>query len=73
MTKRTIYLPDDLAHAIKKEAAWRGTSEAEVIRDAVRRLVDSPSAESLGGPIFNDDILLADQVDEILAEGFGAQ
>lgn len=43
MVKTTIYLPDELRHGIKQAAKERGTSEAELIRTAVRH-------ELLGAP-----------------------
>lgn len=64
--KTTIYLPDDLKAAVEREARRRRSSEAEVIRDAVRRAVarPAPSAGILDGePI-------AARADELLA-GFG--
>lgn len=43
MVKTTIYLPDELHQGIKQAAKERGTSEAELIRMAVRH-------ELLGAP-----------------------
>ena len=43
MVKTTIYLPDELHHEVKQAAKERGTSEAELIRTAVRH-------ELLGAP-----------------------
>lgn len=43
MVKRTVYLPDDLHRELKHAAKERGTSEAELIRTAIRR-------ELLGAP-----------------------
>jgi metal-responsive CopG/Arc/MetJ family transcriptional regulator len=43
MVKTTIYLPDELHHGVKRAAKERGTSEAELIRTAVRH-------ELLGAP-----------------------
>jgi Arc/MetJ-type ribon-helix-helix transcriptional regulator len=43
MVKTTIYLPDELHQGIKQAAKQRGTSEAELIRTAVRH-------ELLGAP-----------------------
>ncbi|HTZ87262.1 MAG TPA: CopG family transcriptional regulator [Solirubrobacteraceae bacterium] len=36
MAKTTIYLPDELHQLIKRAAKERGTSEAELIRTALR-------------------------------------
>lgn len=38
--KTTLYLPDDLKAALERAAAERGTSEAEVVREALRSLVN---------------------------------
>jgi metal-responsive CopG/Arc/MetJ family transcriptional regulator len=43
MIKTTIYLPDELRQGVKQAAKERGTSEAELIRTAVRH-------ELLGAP-----------------------
>jgi metal-responsive CopG/Arc/MetJ family transcriptional regulator len=43
VVKTTIYLPDELHQGIKQAAKERGTSEAELIRTAVRH-------ELLGAP-----------------------
>lgn len=43
MVKTTIYLPDELHRGVKQAAKDRGTSEAELIRTAVRH-------ELLGAP-----------------------
>lgn len=36
MVKTTVYLPEDLRRGLKQAAKERGTSEAELIRAAVR-------------------------------------
>ena len=72
MRKTTVYLPDELKAAIERLAARTQRSEAEVIRDALRAVVDSTpprpklplSSVGLGDPT------LAERVDEAL-EGFG--
>jgi Arc/MetJ-type ribon-helix-helix transcriptional regulator len=40
MKKTTVYLPDDLKAALERAAAERGTSEAEVVREALRSLMN---------------------------------
>jgi hypothetical protein len=46
MVKTTIYLPDELHRAIKQAANERGTSEAELIRAAVRHeLLGAPAGQ----------------------------
>ena len=42
MQKTTVYLPDDLKAAVEREAQRRSSSEAEVIRDAIRAAVSRP-------------------------------
>ncbi len=41
-TKTTIYLPDELKAAVEREAKLRGSSEAEVIREAIAAAVTRP-------------------------------
>lgn len=64
--KTTVYLPDELKTALEREARRRGSSEAEVIREAVRAAVSRPRPTP--GIIAGEP--LADRVDELLA-GFG--
>ena len=64
--KTTVYLPDELKTALEREARRRGSSEAEVIREAVRAAVSRPRPTA--GIIAGEP--LADRVDELLA-GFG--
>ncbi len=45
MRRTTVYIPDDLLAAVKRVAAERGTSEAELIRSAVRREVSGPASD----------------------------
>lgn len=65
-TKTTLYLPDDLKVEIQREARRRATSEAEVIRSALRAGLARPKPR---GAVF-DAPPFADRVDELL-EGFG--
>lgn len=47
MVKTTIYLPDELHQGLKQAAKERGTSEAELIRTAVRHeLLGAPPGQS---------------------------
>jgi metal-responsive CopG/Arc/MetJ family transcriptional regulator len=47
VVKTTIYLPDDLRQDLKRAARERGTSEAELIRAAVRHeLLGMPPDQS---------------------------
>lgn len=69
MVKTTIYLDDELRTAVKKAAARRGVSEAEVIRSSIRAAVlDRPRPR---GGLFASRQRLSDQVDELL-DGFGS-
>ncbi len=65
MQKTTIYLPDDLKRRIQETAAQRGTSEAEVIRDALREYTVRPKPRA---PLFSAEPIV--DYDEAL-EGFG--
>lgn len=69
MEKTTIYLPDDLKAAVKRVAAQRGVSEAEVIRQSVRAGVGSIRPRPRGG-LYSGSEPIARRVDELL-EGFG--
>lgn len=47
MMKTTVYLPDDLHRELKRAAKVRGTSEAELIRTAIRHeLLGAPADQS---------------------------
>ena len=69
MVKTTIYLPDDLKAAVKRTAAQRGVSEAEVIRESVRAGVASARPRPRGG-LYSGSEPIARRVDELL-NGFG--
>jgi metal-responsive CopG/Arc/MetJ family transcriptional regulator len=46
MVKTTIYLPEELHNGVKQTAKERGTSEAELIRTAVRHeLLGAPAGQ----------------------------
>ena len=71
MQKTTIYIPDDLKKALCELAAARGISEAELIREAVRRLTARASPPRPRLPLFKSGRpRLAERVDKALA-GFG--
>jgi len=67
--KTTLYLPDDLKRSIEIEALRRGASEAEVIRDALRRTLQHERPRPRGGIISGSEPI-AERVDELLV-GFG--
>jgi len=75
MRPTQIYLPEDLAAALDRIAKERGTSRAEVIRQAARLMVERR-------PLYDDDPILgivgmvdggpegaSDEHDRYLAEG----
>ncbi|HNQ08243.1 MAG TPA: CopG family transcriptional regulator [Tetrasphaera sp.] len=69
--KTTLYLPDDVKRAVEVEARRRGISEAEVVRDALRRTLLSGVVRPRGA-LFTGSEPVANRVDELLAEGFGS-
>lgn len=64
--KTTVYLPEELKAALAREARRRGSSEAEVIRQAIALAVTSPRARAG----FLDAEPFAERADELLS-GFG--
>jgi len=71
MRKTTVYLPDDLKRSLERAAHSRGTSEAELIREAVQALLETTEPPRPRVPLFNSGQPgLAERVDEELA-GFG--
>jgi hypothetical protein len=69
MDKTTIYLPLELKTAIKRIALDRGTSEAEVIREAIRVAVTDQRPRPRGG-LFASGAPIARDIDRYL-KGFG--
>ncbi len=69
--KTTLYLPDDLKGALEVEARRRGVSEAEVVRDALRKALLSSPPRPKGGIIRGREPI-AERADELLAHGFGS-
>jgi len=71
MQKTTVYLPDDLKHALERVAIDRRCSEAELIREAVRLLTGGPVRPRPRVPLFRSGRRgLAERVDQAL-KGFG--
>ncbi|MBA2375793.1 MAG: ribbon-helix-helix domain-containing protein [Actinomycetota bacterium] len=71
MKKTTVYLPEDLKTSLARVAKERGLSEAELIREAVRGLVNGAERPRPRLPLFSgDDPTLARRFDEEL-RGFG--
>ncbi len=71
MKKTTIYLPEDLKTSLGRIAKERNLSEAALIREAVRELVNGAERPRPRLPLFSSgDPTWAERVDEELA-GFG--
>jgi hypothetical protein len=70
MEKTTVYLPLELKTALRRVAVRRGLSEAEVIRDSIRRVVELESRPRPRGALFESDALIARRADALL-DGFG--
>jgi hypothetical protein len=69
MEKTTLYLPDDLKAAVKRAAARKQISEAEVIRQSIRQVVGAMRPRPRGG-LFSSGHPIARRTDELLS-GFG--
>ena len=71
MQKTTIYLPEHLKGQLAQLASSRGVSEAQLIRDALSRMLESETTARPRIPLFaSADPTLAERVDEAL-DGFG--
>jgi plasmid stability protein len=71
MIKTTLYLPEDLKDEIKRAAAEKGSSEAELIRETLRSgLAGRTRPKPQTGIFDSGDPYLAEKVDELL-KGFG--
>lgn len=70
MVKTTLYLPDELKAELAREASRRGQPEAEIIRQALRRELETARPRPRGA-LFAGTEPLADRVDELL-QGFGS-
>ncbi len=67
--KTTLYLPEDLKVAVKRAAAERGVSEAEIIRESIRATVGQVRPRPRGG-LYSSEQPIARDTEEMLA-GFG--
>ena len=73
MTKTTVYLPPELKLALKRVAAQRRCSEAELLREAVSRLTGEAEAPVPKLPLFRSSgPSVSEHVDGAL-EGFGVR
>lgn len=71
MEKTTVYLPDELKHALRRAARATGRSEADLIREGISVVTGTHRVAEAKLPLFEsgqDD--LAERVDEALT-GFG--
>jgi len=69
MEKTTLYLPEDLKSAVKRAAAERGVSEAEIIRESIRQSVGGVRPRARGA-LYSSGQPIARDAEELLA-GFG--
>ncbi|MGH9106624.1 MAG: ribbon-helix-helix protein, CopG family [Acidimicrobiales bacterium] len=69
MEKTTLYLPEDLKAAVKRAAAESGASEAEIIRESIRRSLGGVRPRPRGG-LYSSGQPTARDAEEMLA-GFG--
>jgi len=69
MEKTTLYLPEDLKSAVKRAAAERGVSEAEIIRESIRQSVGGTRPRARGA-LYSSGQPIARDAEEMLA-GFG--
>jgi len=67
--KTTLYLPEELKVAVKRAAAERGVSEAEIIRESIRMSVGCVRPRPRGG-LYSSGRPIARDAEEMLA-GFG--
>jgi hypothetical protein len=73
MVKTTIYLPEDMKEKLAEISASEGCSEAELIREAIRRAFEDRSPPKPKIPLYNKNLgdpTIAERTDELL-EGFG--
>ena len=71
MVRTTVYLPEELKEELARAASRSGRSEAELIREGVRTVVDAQRSARPRIPLFtSDDSSMAEQVAECLV-GFG--
>jgi ribbon-helix-helix CopG family protein len=72
MHRSTVYLPEELKDALRRTASATGMSEAELIREGVRRVTRDNSPQPRVA-VFDSGIPdLAENADAYL-EGFGEQ
>jgi hypothetical protein len=73
MTRTTVYLSQDAKRRLSQAARRRHRSEAELIRDAIDRLLaEEPERPKPSPPVLDLAPSIADDVDGHLSAGFGA-
>ena len=73
MIKTTVYLPESLKRRLADLARREGRAEAELIRDAIQRLVEEATPPRPTFPLFSSgDPTITKRWDELM-EGFGKQ
>lgn len=66
--RTTVYLPEDLKAELERLAAAEGCTEAELIREGVRQVVEDRNRPRPDFPLFDSGGALdASRVDEMLA------
>jgi hypothetical protein len=74
MRKTTVYLPDELKAALRRLARRRGSSEAELLRQAVAQLTEEAESPAPKLPLFRArGPSIAESVDDALKVGFGVK
>jgi len=74
MVKTSVYLPEELKERLAEASRDSGESEATIIRSALEQWLAGlmrPRNSPHWGTVTFTDPHLADNVDDILAEGFG--
>ena len=71
MVRTTVYLPEELKDELARTASRTGRSEAELIREGVRSVVEAQRTARPRIPLFTSaDSTLAEHAEEYLT-GFG--
>jgi Arc/MetJ-type ribon-helix-helix transcriptional regulator len=74
MRKTTVYLPAELKRSLERLARQRRSSEAELLREAVTRLTEEAESPEPKLPLFQGrGRSIAENVDEVLRDGFGTK
>lgn len=71
MVKTTLYLPDAMKEALRREALRSHRSEAEIVRAALARMLGVSERPRPRFGQFSGDALTVEQMDAAFADGFG--